>query len=354
MPPGAQPDRILQSAVKQRQRGGHLWANRRRLEEPRRDGLNRFDERMMTTSAPVKSIAHVLYMDVIGSGLLPAERQRAVYQELNDVVLGSAEYRRAGARGEVICRPSGDGMALVFFEGVESPMLSALEISELLRSRPHLQLRMGIRSGEVFRVTDINGSDDVTGDGIVMARRVMDCGDAAHVLVSASVMDGIGKSSWEPSLHYLGVCEVKHGQRIALWNLYTTEVGNPKLPRIMVEQLAQQAISAHRKAPGIRAHHAARVAGGGHGSRGLDRHLLRGQPAPGFDPRRDPACLPGCAGAGQALIPTSASSYGSPSARRPPSPRRSARPTAGPCRWRSPASTPGSSSSAPASRARCP
>jgi hypothetical protein len=199
--------------------------------------------------APVKSTAHVLYMDVIGSGLLPPERQRAVYQELNDVVSGSAEYRRAGARGEVICRPSGDGMALVFFEGVESPLLSALEISELLRGRPHLQLRMGIHSGEVFRVTDINGSDDVTGDGIVVARRVMDCGDAGHILVSPSVMDAVGKSSWEQSLRYLGVCQVKHGQRIALWNLYTSEVGNPKLPRIMVDQLAQETITAHRKDP---------------------------------------------------------------------------------------------------------
>jgi hypothetical protein len=119
----------------------------------------------------------------------------------------------------------------------------------LLRSRPHLQLRMGIHSGEVFRVTDINGSDDVTGDGIVVARRVMDCGDAGHLLVSASVMDAVGKSEWEQSLHYLGVCQVKHGQRIALWNLYTAEVGNPKLPRIMVDQLAQETISAHRRDP---------------------------------------------------------------------------------------------------------
>lgn len=215
-------------------------------QEPRRVRRKRA---LMSGVAPVKSTAHVLYMDVIGSGLLPPERQRAVYQELNDVVSGSAEYRRAGARGEVICRPSGDGMALVFFEGVESPLLSALEISELLRGRPHLQLRMGIHSGEVFRVTDINGSDDVTGDGIVVARRVMDCGDAGHILVSPSVMDAVGKSSWEQSLRYLGVCQVKHGQRIALWNLYTSEVGNPKLPRIMVDQLAQETITAHRKDP---------------------------------------------------------------------------------------------------------
>lgn len=204
---------------------------------------------MSSESSPTRppTTAHVLYLDVVGSGTLPMERQRAVYDELNQVVAGSPEFCRASQRGAVLSRPSGDGMALVFFEGVEGALLCALELADLLKSRPHLPLRIGIHTGEVYRVKDINGSDDVTGDGIVLAKRVMDCGDAGHILVSSTVVDAADRlPGWKEMLRYLGVCQVKHGHKVALWNLHTAEVGNPRIPSLMVDQIAEQTLTHSR------------------------------------------------------------------------------------------------------------
>ena len=139
-------------------------------------------------------------------------------------------------------------MALVFLSGPDAPLCCALELASHLRERSHLSLRMGVHSGTVSRVQDINGIEDVTGEGIITARRVMDCGDAGHILVSAAAAETAEKiPAWAEMLHFLGVCEVKHGRRLALWSLYTPEVGNPKAPRELIDQLAEAALAPHRK-----------------------------------------------------------------------------------------------------------
>lgn len=194
-----------------------------------------------------RTTAHVLYMDVIGSELLKAEHQRAVYVELTDLVRGTAEFRRTAAHGQVIVRPSGDGMALVFFTSLDAALCCALELASQLQSRPHLQLRMGLHTGEVYRLQDINGIEDVTGEGIITAKRVMDCGDAGHLLLSSAAAEGAAKMpAWAEMLHYVGVCEVKHARRLALWSLYTEEIGNPRPPHLILDQLADQTLAAHR------------------------------------------------------------------------------------------------------------
>lgn len=200
-----------------------------------------------------RSQAHVLYMDVIGSELLGAELQRAVYVELTDLVRGTAEYRRAAAHGQVIVRPSGDGMALVFFSSLDAAICCALELASQLRSRPHLQLRIGLHSGEVYRLQDINGIEDVTGEGIITAKRVMDCCDAGHLLLSSAAAEAATNSpDWAAMLHYVGVCEVKHARRLALWSLYTEEIGNPKPPNLVLDQLAEQTLADHSGQSSIR------------------------------------------------------------------------------------------------------
>jgi class 3 adenylate cyclase len=188
--------------------------------------------------------AHILYMDIIGSALLPTASQRAAYDDLNLLVSSTSEYCRAAAMGTVLCRPVGDGMALVFFAGVESPLCCAMEVAALIAQRPTFpKLRMGVHSGEVARVLDINGNPDVTGDGIVTAQRVMSCGDAGHILVSSTVVDGVsGRPGWPEMLKYVGVAEVKHGRKVALWSLATAEVGNPKLPALLAAQIASETL----------------------------------------------------------------------------------------------------------------
>lgn len=200
-----------------------------------------------------RTTADVLYMDVIDSELLRAEHQPAIYVELTDLVRGTGEYRRAAAHRQVIVRPSGDGIALVFFTELDAAFCCVLELASQLRSRPHLQLRMGLHSGEVYRLQDINGVEDVTGEGIITAKRVMDCGDAGHLLVSSAAAASAAKSpDWAEMLHYVGVCEVKHARRLALWSLYTEEIGNPRPPHLVLDQLANQALAAHRTQSSIR------------------------------------------------------------------------------------------------------
>jgi class 3 adenylate cyclase len=181
------------------------------------------------TPTPQLEIAHVLYMDIVGYTLRPMEEQPKLVDELQALLRGTAEFRRAEAGGELICRPTGDGMALVFFRDPVAPVQCALQIARALRSRPHLQLRMGLHSGPVYRVEDINASANVSGGGINLAQRVMDCGDAGHILLSGVVRDLLGQVGAWP-LHDLGECEVKHGERLHLFSLYTDEVGNPALP----------------------------------------------------------------------------------------------------------------------------
>jgi len=151
---------------------------------------------------------------------------------LQEAVRQTSEFARAEAVDELIRLPTGDGMALVFFGDAEAPVRCAVELGRSLRKQSALQLRMAIHTGPVYRVADINANRNVAGGGINIAQRVMDCGDAGHILVSSAEAEVLGQlSGWRPMLHYLGEVEVKHGVRLHLYNLYSNEAGNAALPK---------------------------------------------------------------------------------------------------------------------------
>jgi TolB-like protein/class 3 adenylate cyclase/Tfp pilus assembly protein PilF len=176
-------------------------------------------------------IAHVLFMDVVGFSKLLINDQSEILEELNRLVRETPHFREAEAAGKLIRLATGDGMALVFSNSAEAPVECALEISEALKTHPQIQLRMGIHSGPVNAVSDVNDRSNVTGAGINMAQRVMDCGDAGHILLSRHVAEDLEQyRQWQPCLHDLGECEVKHGARVHVFNLYTDGVGNSEVP----------------------------------------------------------------------------------------------------------------------------
>src|SRR6059058_986688 len=177
-------------------------------------------------------IAHILFVDIVGYSKLSINEQRAAIDELNEVVRNSEEFQKAEAAGHLIKIPTGDGMALVFYATPEAPAQCAVEISRALKERPRLQLRMGIHSGPVSGVVDVNNRPNLAGAGLNMAQRVMDCVNAGHILLSKHVAEDLEEyEQWRPLLHDLGTCEVKHGARVSVTNLYSDEVGNPQLPR---------------------------------------------------------------------------------------------------------------------------
>src|SRR6516164_1672538 len=180
---------------------------------------------------PRLEIAHVLFMDIVGYSTLLTDEQSEAFQELNRIVRNTEAARAAETAGQLTILPTGDGMALVFTGSIEEPVECALEISQALRAQPSLPVRMGIHSGPVHHVKDANERENIAGAGINIAQRVMDCGDAGHILVSKRVADDLEHySQWRSLLHELGECEVKHGLRISLLNLYGDETGNPELP----------------------------------------------------------------------------------------------------------------------------
>jgi len=177
-------------------------------------------------------VAHVLFIDIVGYSKLSINEQRAVVDELTTIVRGSGQYQKAEAAGRLIKIPTGDGMALVFYTSQEAPAQCAIEISGALKAHPRLQVRMGVHSGPVSGVIDVNGHANLAGAGLNMAQRVMACGDAGHILVSKHVAEDLEEyEHWRPLLHDLGKCEVKHGMRIGIANLYDSETGNPQLPK---------------------------------------------------------------------------------------------------------------------------
>src|SRR6202790_1504106 len=177
-------------------------------------------------------IAHVLFIDIVGYSKLSINEQSAAIDELTQAVRGSEQFQNAEAAARLIKIPTGDGMALVFYKSPEEPVECALEISRALKERPKMQLRMGVHSGPVSGVIDVNGQANLAGAGLNMAQRVMDCGDAGHILLSKRVADDLGEyEHWRPLLHDLGECEVKHGMRVSIVNLHADEVGNPQLPK---------------------------------------------------------------------------------------------------------------------------
>lgn len=177
-------------------------------------------------------VAYVLFMDFVEYSRLPMTEQTRLLAQLQELLRGTAEFRRAEASGELIRIPTGDGMALVFFRDPVAPVNCAMELAGVLQGRPEMKLRMGVHSGPVYRVEDINANLNVSGGGINIAERVVDCGDAGHILLSSTVVELLQQlGDWSASLHDLGECEVKHGVRVHLYNLYTEVLGNPALPQ---------------------------------------------------------------------------------------------------------------------------
>src|SRR6266566_3518144 len=176
-------------------------------------------------------IGHVLLIDIVGYSKLLIDEQSQFLRELNEIVRSTEQYRSAEADGKLLRLPTGDGMALVFRDNPEAPAKCALEISAALKSQPELKVRMGIHCGPVSEVADVTERANIAGAGINIAQRVMDCGDAGHILLSKHVADDLEQyRQWRPYLHDLGECEVKQGGKIDIVNLYTDELGNPQLP----------------------------------------------------------------------------------------------------------------------------
>jgi TolB-like protein/class 3 adenylate cyclase/Tfp pilus assembly protein PilF len=176
-------------------------------------------------------IAHLLLIDVVGYSKLLVNEQIELLHELKQIVRSTECFRAAEASGKLIRVPTGDGMALLFFRSPEEPAQCALEISQALKDHPHIELRMGVHSGPVNQVTDVNDRTNIAGAGINVAQRVMDCGDAGHILLSAHVAEDLTEyRHWQPHLHDLGECEVKYGLRLHLFNLYKDGLGNPQVP----------------------------------------------------------------------------------------------------------------------------
>ena len=187
------------------------------------------------------TIGHVLFMDAVGYSKLLVDEQREIQEQLNKIVRSTEQVRAAEAVGKLIRLPTGDGMALVFFNSPEAPLYCAIEVAKKLKEHSKLKLRMGIHSGPVNEVLDVNDRTNLAGVGINMAQRVMDCGDAGHILVSKHAAEDLAQSrQWRPYLHDLGVCTVKHGAPVHVANFYAADCGNPQWP----EKFKQ---SRHRK-----------------------------------------------------------------------------------------------------------
>jgi TolB-like protein/Tfp pilus assembly protein PilF/class 3 adenylate cyclase len=197
-----------------------------------------FDKRVnpQSTSTETKrdlslEIAHILLIDVVGYSKLLVNEQIELLQQLNRIVRSTECFRAAESKGKLTRVPTGDGMALLFFRSPEQPAQCALEISQALKDYPHIQLRMGVHSGPVNQVTDVNDRPNIAGPGINIAQRVMDCGDAGHILLSKHLADDLTEyRHWRPYLHDLGECEVKYGLKLHLVNLHKDNLGNPHLP----------------------------------------------------------------------------------------------------------------------------
>jgi class 3 adenylate cyclase len=180
---------------------------------------------------PRLEIGHVLFIDIVGYSKLLTDEQSEALQELNQIVRNTEAAREAERAGQLIILPTGDGMAMVFTGSVEGPAECALEVSQALRAQPSLPVRMGIHSGPVQYVKDANERENVSGVGINVARRVMDCGDAGHILASKRFAEDLAQHRrWQRYLHELGDVEVKHGAVVSLVNLYAETIGNPAAP----------------------------------------------------------------------------------------------------------------------------
>src|SRR6266704_332536 len=171
-------------------------------------------------------IAHILFIDIVGYSKLSSNDQHVAVEDLNQIARASEQSQRAEATSRLIKIPTGDGMALVFYTSPEAPAQCAVEITRALKEHSRLQLRMGIRSGPVSGVVDVNNRPNLAGAGTNIAQRVMACGDAGHILLSKHVAEDLEEyEQWRPLLHELGTCEVKHGVRLSIVNVHADQVG---------------------------------------------------------------------------------------------------------------------------------
>src|SRR4030095_909897 len=202
----------------------------------------------MSTSAGAGvrlEIGHVLFMDLVGYSKLLLDEQREQLQHLTEIVRNTEEVRAAEPGRKLIRVPTGDGMALVFLNSPEAPVRCAMEIGRALKNHPQIHLRMGIHSGPINEIRDVNDQINVAGAGINIAQRVMDCGDAGHILVSKRLADDLAHSrEWGAYLHDLGKCVVKHGVPISVVNFYSHEIGNSELPEKLKQRQSEQAAQA--------------------------------------------------------------------------------------------------------------
>src|ERR1700747_311401 len=176
-------------------------------------------------------IGHVLFIDIVRFSTLLINEQSEQLETLKRIVRGTEQFRTAEAKGKLLRLPTGDGGALVFRNSPEAPVLCAEEIAKALKRHPEIRVRMGIHSGPVSEVTDLNERANIAGAGINIAQRIMDCGDAGHIVVSKHAAEDLEQyDQWQPYLHDLGECEGKHGQRLHVVNLYNDEIGNPAVP----------------------------------------------------------------------------------------------------------------------------
>jgi class 3 adenylate cyclase len=176
-------------------------------------------------------MASILFLDIVGYSLQPMDQQSSSITQLQQIVRGTGQFQTATSQKSLISLPTGDGMAIVFFNDPVAPVECAIAIAQALQRAPNFALRTGVHSGPVYRHADIRDELNVLGGGINMAQRVMDCGDARHILVSQSVADVLRQlGGWTERLHDLGECAVKHGTIVHLYNLYSDDFGNPAKP----------------------------------------------------------------------------------------------------------------------------
>src|SRR2546425_7871196 len=207
-------------------------------------------------SSDVKfEIGHVLFIDIVGYSKLLINEQSDQIQKLKEIVRGTEQFRLAEAEGKLLRLPTGDGGALVFRTSPEAPVMCALEISKALKDHPELRVRMGIHSGPVKEVTDLNEQANIAGAGIDIAQRVMDCADAGHILLSKRVAEDLEHyARWRPLLHELGTCEIKHGAKISVVNLYSENAGNSQPPEKLRRADVGAAVPGAKKSPINRKH----------------------------------------------------------------------------------------------------
>jgi len=175
--------------------------------------------------------AHILFVDIVSYSLLPMEEQNKTIDWLQNLVKALPDFQRAIGSKEMISLATGDGLALVFIRDLEAPARCAQQLSLQISSCPGLDLRMGIHTGPVYHRADINENRNISGSGINIAQRVMDCGDKGHILMSKSTAEMLAQlSTWRGMLHDLGEVKVKHGVKIHLVNFFSEQFGNPEVP----------------------------------------------------------------------------------------------------------------------------